>query len=243
MREDMHKVVVERERYGSSRKNRKWGKRIAFASDAEHDDQPKFVSSGRKRQYGSHCKWFTDVLGPLTGFLQSNVGRPWNKVYSELRQGLDVRKVTGRHIFDHLERMVETDCVIGADRKVYAGPHGWNVTGFYVHPKSGLLSFVPRQSARERKKEELSRQTIDEIRLDRARSYKLIEGQWYDIAFCFIEIAHGDIRNAWDVVARRHVRLTSWSNRVAISKRQCNREELVWIRNRIAAWEREVRRM
>ena len=239
----MHKVVVERERYRSSRKNRKWGRRIAFLPDADYDEQPVFVSSGRKRQYGSDCKWFTDVLGPLNGFLRSNLGCPWDKVYSELRRGLDVRKVTGRHIFDHLERMVETDCFIGADRKVYAGPRGWNVTGFYVHPKSGLLSFVPRQSARERKKEKLSGQTINEIRLDRVRSYKLIDGQWYDVAFGFVEIARGEMRAAWDVVARKQVRLTSWSNRVAISKRQCNREELLWIRNRIAAWEKEVRRM
>lgn len=239
----MHKIVVERERYGSSRKNRKWGKRIVFAPDADYDDQPPFVSSGRKRQYGSDCKWFSDVLGPLNGFLRSNLGRPWYKVYSELRQGLDVRKVTGRHIFDHLERMVETDCFVGADCKVYAGPRGWDVTGFYVHPKSGLLSFVPEQSARERRKEKLTRQTIDEIRLDRSRSYKLIDGQWYDIAFSFIEIARGDIRNVWDVVARSQVRLTSWSNRVAISKRQCNRGEVAWIRNRIAAWEKDVRRM
>lgn len=239
----MHKVVVERERYGSSRKNRKWGRRIAFVPDADYDEQPAFVSSGRKRQYGSDCKWFTDVLGPLNGFLRSNLGRPWDKVYSELRRGLDVRKVTGRHIFDHLERMVETDCFIGADRKVYAGPRAWNVTGFYVHPKSGLLSFVPRQSARERKKEKLSGQPINEIRLDRVRSYKLIDGQWYDVAFGFVEIAREEMRDAWDVVARKQVRLTSWSNRIAISKRQCNREELLWIRNRIAAWKKEVRRM
>jgi hypothetical protein len=46
---------------------------------------------------------FTDVLGPLAGFLRSNVGRRWNKVYSELRPDLEVRKVTGLHIFDQLK--------------------------------------------------------------------------------------------------------------------------------------------
>jgi hypothetical protein len=64
------------------------------------------------------------VLGPLEGFLQSNLGRPWNKVFSELRQGLDVRKVTGRDLFNHLEGMIATECSIGADRKVYAYPLG-----------------------------------------------------------------------------------------------------------------------
>jgi len=151
MRADMHKVVVERERHGSTRKNRKWGQRLASVPDTDYDDQRKFVSSARGRQYSNNHKWFTDVLGPLEGFLRSNLGRPWDKVFSELRQGLDVRKVTGRHIFDHLESMVETDCWIGTDRKVYTRPRGWEVNGFYVHPRTGLLCFVQKPSARERK--------------------------------------------------------------------------------------------
>jgi hypothetical protein len=150
MRADMHKVVVERERHGSTRKSRKWGQRLAFVPDAEYDDQPKFVSSARRRQYGYDSKRFSDVLGPLEGFLQSNLGRPWDNVFSELRQGLDVRKVTGRHIFDHLEWMVERECWIGADRKVYEYPRGYEVIGFYVHPRTRLLCFAPRPSARER---------------------------------------------------------------------------------------------
>src|SRR5262252_4664364 len=158
MRPDMHKVVVERPRHGSRQKNRKWGQRLPVVPESNYEDQPKFVSSGRKRQYGNAGKWLSDVLGPLEGFLHNNVGRPWNKVYSELRQGLDARKVTGQHIFDHLEMMVETNCWIGADRNVYS--YGWRyrVNGFYVHPKSGLLCFQQRQSARQREKERLLRQ-------------------------------------------------------------------------------------
>jgi hypothetical protein len=102
MGEDMHKVVVERQRHGSDRKSRKWGQRLPLIPDADYDDQPKFASSARRRQYGYSHKRLSDVLGPLRRLLCSNLGRPWDKVFSELRQGLDVRKVTGRHIFDHL---------------------------------------------------------------------------------------------------------------------------------------------
>jgi len=91
----MHKVTVERERYGSTRRNRKWGTRIAYVPNADYDDQPKFASSARGRQYADSQKRFSDVLGPLRGFLRSNIGRPWDNVFSELRQALDVRKVTG----------------------------------------------------------------------------------------------------------------------------------------------------
>ena len=190
-----------------------------FVPDADYEDQLKFVSSGRRRQYGSDCKWFTDVLGPLEGFLHSNLGRPWDKVHSELRHGLDVRKVTGRHIFDHLEQMVETDCWIGPDRTVYERPRGWRVNGFYVHPRSGLLCFVPSPSARARKKERLLRQYIDEIRLDHSQSYRLLDGQWYLVEYECVEIARRESHLRWDVAERKQVRLTWGDHRVAIGKR------------------------
>jgi hypothetical protein len=244
MRADLHKVVVERERGGSTQRNRKWGQRLPFVPDADYDDQPKFASSGRRRQYGHNSKWFTDVLGPLEGFLRCHLGRPWDKVYSELRQGLDVRKVTGRHIFEHLEWMVETDCSIGEDRKVYSYLRGYAVTGFYVHPRTKLLCFAPKQSARMRKKERLMRQEVDEITLDRSRSYKLHEGQWYFVTYENVWIAsREETRTVWDVVRRQQVQLTWGWNRVAVSKRQCNREEVLKIHARIAEWKKAVRRM
>jgi len=244
MRADMHKVVVERERHGSTRKSRKWGLRLAFVPDGEYDNQPKFVSSGRRRQYGGDSKGFSDVLGPLEGFLHSRLRRPWDKVFSELRQGLDVRKVTGRHIFDHLERMVETDCSIDADRKVYQYPRGYEITGFYVHPRTRLLCFAPRPSARERKKQRLMQQEIDDLRIDDRRSFKLIDGQWYLVTYEIVEIGrHERPRTAWDVVQRRQVQVTWRNNRIAVSKRQCNREEVRSIHQRIAQWRQQLRKM
>lgn len=244
MRADMNKVVVERERHGSTRRSRKWGQRLAFAPEADYDDQPKFASSARGRQYGYDHKSFTDVLGPLKGFLRSNIGRPWDKVFSELRQGLDIRKVTGRHIFDHLEWMVETDCWIGTDRKVYAHPRGREVTGFYVHPKTGILCFSEKPSARQRKKERLMRQEIDEIRFDCARSFKLIDAQWYFVIYETVEIGrHEATRAVWDVVQRCEMQLTWGRHRVAVKKRQCNREEIRTIQERIGQWKKQVRRM
>ena len=244
MREDMHKVVVERERYGSSRKNRKWSQRLTFVADADYDDEPKFTSSARGRQYSSDQKHFTDVLGPLRGFLRSNIGRPWDKVFSELRKGLDVRKVTGMHIFDHLKWMVATDCWIGADRRVYAWPKEHEVNGFYVHPKTGLLCFVPRQSARARKKDRLMRQEIDELSVDSRHSFKLIAGQWYFVDYEIVEVGrYQKAQSRWDVIQHREVQLTWGTHRVAVNKRQCNHEEIRGIRERIAEWQKQVRRM
>lgn len=50
---------------------------------------------------------FADKLNPAQKFLDSNVGRPWSKVKSELHQKFDARTTPGRHVlFDHLFRDV-----------------------------------------------------------------------------------------------------------------------------------------
>ncbi len=51
---------------------------------------------------------FDDKLGPANRWLAAQVGRPWNKVRSELFARFDTRTTAGRHIvFDHLLRSVE----------------------------------------------------------------------------------------------------------------------------------------
>ena len=245
MREDMPKVVVERERHGSTRKSRKWGQRLAFIADVDYDDQPKFVSSARRRQYGYNHKWFSDVLGPLRRFLYCNVGRPWDKVFSELRQGLDVRKVTGRHIFDHLESMVETNCWIGEDRGTYTFRWGreHEVEGFYVNPKTGLLCFTERPSSRQRRKAQLLKEEIDEVQIDESHSFKLIDKQWYFVNYEIIQVNRCQKQSTWDCVQRRKVQLSWGTHRVAVSKGQCNHEEVRRIHERVAEWKKQVRRM
>src|SRR5262249_27170403 len=115
--------------------------------------------------------------------------------------------------------MVESDCWIGADGKVYGYPRGHEVTGFHVHPRTGLLCFLSWPSARERKKQRLTQQEIDEIRLDRSHGYKLIDGQWYLVTYEMVEMAgYEPARTMWDVVQRRSVLLTCGRNRVAVHK-------------------------
>ena len=52
--------------------------------------------------------WFADKLGPAERWLESQVGRPWNKVRAELFARFDIRTTPGRHIlFDHVLPDVE----------------------------------------------------------------------------------------------------------------------------------------
>lgn len=46
---------------------------------------------------------FRDKLAPAQRWLASQVGRPWDKVYSELRAQFDSRTIAGAHVVnDHM---------------------------------------------------------------------------------------------------------------------------------------------
>ena len=145
MREDMAKVVTERPRRGHGNPSKKTtGPRIrAYDPDGDYDE-PTHLPIARGRQYGYDCKEFSDLLGPLKRYLRSCIGRPWNKIHSELSQKLDRRSLSGSHIWDHLRWEIETDCYIGADRLAYPTRRTYGLSevpvhGLYVHPKTGLI--------------------------------------------------------------------------------------------------------
>jgi hypothetical protein len=241
----MHKIVVERERYGSGDSSRKWGKRLPYIAGCDYEDEPKRVSSARRRQYVSP-KGFTDVLNPVKGFLRKNLGRPWNEVYSELRRGLDVRKVTGRHVFQHLDRMVQQHCFEDVKGNIRSYDRdGRQVEGFYVHPRTGLLSYAPRTSRAERQRGSLLGRPVLGFWIDQARAYRILDGIWYIVKYerLFVRQETYDHcpRHVWDVVQRAKVQLRVGQNFVPVQKKQCNREQISEVERFIAIWERSLR--
>ena len=47
-------------------------------------------------------KWFNENLRPLVRFLSANVGRPWDKVRSEIGAHVSCRSAVQKHVLDHL---------------------------------------------------------------------------------------------------------------------------------------------
>jgi hypothetical protein len=98
-------------------------------------------------------KWLNDNLEPLIRFLNSKVGKHWDKVYSELCQKMDKNSMLGKHLNDHLFQFVSIKVVI-EDKKVYP-KDGWlahreltsyeKYPRFYVHPISGVLMKARQQ--------------------------------------------------------------------------------------------------
>lgn len=61
----------------------------------------------RKRSSYWSGEKFNDRLGAIKRWMKSQVGKPWDEVYSLLRKRFDTRTTAGRHIlFDHMVNMV-----------------------------------------------------------------------------------------------------------------------------------------
>lgn len=236
MRSDMKKVVVERPRWGSRVRNQKFGKKLRYIPGHDYEEEPR-KARGFESFHDGVGKLFTDVLGPLYRYLDRNVGRPWNKIYSEMCASLDKRKTTGRHIFQHVEQMVERDCYVGEDGKVrynryrswiFGGDGSQEVRGFYVHPRTGLLCLAPRETRREWKRKLMGAQReVTRLYLDNNIGYQKHEGIWYRVKLSRIVVGFKDpITQVQDIFLKQKVRLKWGVNWVATEKKQCNRYEL-----------------
>ena len=110
-----------------------------------------------KRRH-NRTKSFNEHLGPLRRFLDANVGRPWDKIYSEICQFVDRDNVVQKHILTHLFDYVVVHTVL-IDGEPCRGEQHWGYqygeplrtshrrNRWYVCPKSGLLrksKYVPR---------------------------------------------------------------------------------------------------
>jgi hypothetical protein len=123
MRRDMHKVIVERPRYGGhgARKGRR---------PRDLEDEP--AKQGMRRPYQSDPKSLNEHLGPLRRFLRKQVGRPWNKVYSEICEGLRA----GHPLHDHVRRHL-FDYVTIENRNLPRAKRRYRL--FYVDARTGIL--------------------------------------------------------------------------------------------------------
>lgn len=144
MRSDMAKVVTERPRRGHGNPSKKWGRRLRKNEYDAEDHGPRRAPITRRHQYGWNAKEFSDLLGPLRRYLRKQVGRPWDKVWSEITRHLDSRSLSGQHIFDHIQWEVEQHVWLSSDGSLYH--NRWSglvpVSGLYVHPTTGLLCYT-----------------------------------------------------------------------------------------------------
>ncbi len=145
MRPDMFKVIVERPRVSDSarRPGREW-----FRERQDPEFAPTVESMRRRR----HDKTLNENLAPLYRFLRKNVGRPWNKVRSEIAEHVRPTSAVQAHVLQHLRDFVEEHPVMvdgaphciayGGLRPLVVG--GGRYRSLYVDPKTGILRIAEK---------------------------------------------------------------------------------------------------
>jgi len=106
------------------------------------EDLPK--QQGMRRPYVPNGKALNENLAPLRRYPDRQVGRPWNKVYSEISARLRARSAVQQHVRDHLHDFVAVKPrrLVGLIRQ-RPGSDLW-FQPYYVDPRTGLLCRTAR---------------------------------------------------------------------------------------------------
>jgi hypothetical protein len=200
----MAKVIVERPRRGhkdgpaTTRMDRHMANQDVRCLN---EDSPAFDNkvSMKRHVMRANLKELNENLNPLKRYLRSNVGRPWNKVYSDICKEISLNNAVQRHILEHLSHMVETNIIMkdgdpyvfvgsryrksNADDDGYAPLEAWSSHWrvFYVNPNNGLLCLAPQGKPRYRRQEPKNIYVRDPK--NKLVSYWLLDDIWYEIRF------------------------------------------------------------
>jgi hypothetical protein len=228
MRYDMDKVIVERPRVGRGQ---------AFPRPqfrADDDRLPVRQPMKRPWQVQRREKELNENLRPLFRYLESNLGRPWDKVYSEIRQRISPNSAVQMHIWQHVTDYV---CLSAEEIRTPRGVRFvrldqpgrlWH-TPFVVHPRTGLLVRDPEYWDRRRRP---VRARPKAVRRE-GRVLMLIAGIWYELTLRPVQGTSAE--EAFDFVARdtlarvpRTLReqLYGDGNVYAAEKRQLSKKEI-----------------
>lgn len=176
MREDMEKLFFERPRRGGG-----W-ERPPTRKSRNTEDAP--ASESMQKPLGGRRRHTRENFAPMENFLQGQIGRPWDKVYSEIRASVKMNNSIQQGFADFLRHYVVQNVTI-VDGKVHGTsrryssenkelPHGH----LYVCPKSGLLKKY-RMSRIDKKGLSLDRKVFH--RISKSMGAYKIEEIWYEI--------------------------------------------------------------
>ena len=178
MREDMIKVITERG--GRFRPNpKKFGGKVKLHPNPDYD-YPKEFGGIQKNFCDYDDNGSYENTNIIKRILFKNLGRPWNTVYSEFCEIL--APGYQRHWIDWL---ITIDTVI-ENGIIYVNKNRWSyrheVSGFYVHPITGLLEYKqPVSKAERRKKWSNNAQKIIPVPDKPGWVYKKLNGLWFQM--------------------------------------------------------------
>lgn len=179
MRPDMQHLLVERGHAGTGYTRyqpKGWSARCRFRTEGD-DQRESFISPRRRPQ-------FSENLAPLRRYLAAQVGRPWAKVYSEIRSQVDADSAVQYHILQHLYDCLAVKVLREADgalwyHRAWGGlrPLRGSHMQQYVCPDTGLIRLVKRRHRAPTVP--VSRDSLPADGPD--HEFRDLAGQWYEV--------------------------------------------------------------
>jgi hypothetical protein len=202
MRKDLAQLIVETPRHNTGEFFK------VHRRKAKQDLDLAPTKQGMRRPYLER-KEFGDYLSPLKGVLRKNVGRPWDKVFSELNSALQGGGTVVEHVKVHLRGYIELSPVFingkphttppyFAFGSGMEGPQPLNNT-FYVDPH-GILRHA---KARPRKRQ---KPVIEHVKIDDSTAFHKIDGLWYRVWTKPLPLADRAHPPIYDLVLKKWVR-------------------------------------
>lgn len=171
MRKDMAKVLVERPRLIDSTEHR--GRQLP------PDLLPKAIGLRRGVREAGGFKQLNENLAPLRRYLERQVGRPWNKVFSDIAANLKSTSTVQQHVRDHIKDFVQLHP--RADARVWAGSERRWFQPLYVDPRDGLLKRTDKLDWHRVLAKPKPSPTVDRVVITEARELRRLNGLWFEV--------------------------------------------------------------
>ncbi len=206
MRKDMSKLIVERPRRGA-------GPRRKGRTEALTDEEGAALRQRVPPKKRRGTKSLNENLAPLRRYLESQAGRPWNKVKSDISKHLRPTSTVQQHVIDHIGDFVALKTAMVDGRVIVRGemrgegPIEESWYRLYVHPKSGLLlKNEARVTIRRRRLAAVDdpasrRRALGPLR----QAHHFSDGGWWDVVLEREPTRTETIRDARGVPTKRKV--------------------------------------
>ncbi len=207
MRQDMYKVIVERpRRKGWDADNDRHISKQRLRHLVQEDCNDEELELGQIDRLWK-TKKLNENLSPLVRFLRKNVGRPWDEVYSELRENLRMDSAVQYHVVQHLRYFVHLDVVMGDDGHIYREYGSWFYNEqaldlpskyyraqdvFYVHPETKILCVAVPKGKKEHKQEAEQKKLYAHVQVNKFLQFRHINGSWKAVELAEIPTTNKD---------------------------------------------------
>jgi hypothetical protein len=168
----MAKIIVERPRKIDSAKRQ--------GRSLPDEVLPKTIGLRRHVQESGGFKMLNENLAPLRRYLDRQVGRPWNMVYSEIAANLKVTSTVQQHVRDHLKDFVQL--YPSAEVRQYTWRERRWFQPFYVDRRDGLLKRTETLAWAKALDRRSAPATVDDrVAVDDRRELRRLGGIWFEI--------------------------------------------------------------